>query len=210
MTLEAARLRNVSVSPPDPPEGIPVMFNPTEYSVTRGVSYAEIAVPGLQMPLLQFVRGEAQTLSVELFLDRTDTGESVLEDLEQIRRFVTIDEELHAPPVCEFQWGDVTFQGVITSLQERYALFDENGRVLRARLTVSFKSYTPAEIQSRLLNRQSPDRTKTHVVKQGERLDLIAAAHYGDPRLWPTIAGHNGIQRPRLLTPGQVLVIPAL
>jgi hypothetical protein len=210
MALEAARLRNISVSPPRPPEGIAVMFNPTEYTVSRGVSYAEIAVPGLQVPLLQFVRGDAQTLSVELFLDRTDTGESIEVDLEQIRQFVLIDEELHAPPVCEFQWGDVTFQGVITQLQERYALFDEAGHVLRARLTVSFKSYTPAEIQSRQLNRQSPDRTKTHVVKQGERLDIIAAARYGDPRLWSVIAAHNGIDRPRLVAPGTVLTIPPL
>lgn len=210
MSLEPARLRNVSTDPPEPPEGIPVMFNPTEYSISRRVNYAEIQVPGLQVPLLQFVRGESQTLQVELFLDGTDGRESVGEHLAHLRNFVTIDSHLHAPPVCEFSWGEITFQGVVTDLQERFALFKEDGDVLRARVTMTLKSYTPVEIQAREANRQSPDRTKTHVVVEGERLDLIAADEYGDASFWPVIAKANEIPRPRLLSPGTILTIPPL
>jgi hypothetical protein len=210
MNLQPARLRNISVDTPDPPEGIPVMFNPTEYSISRRVNYAEIQVPGLQVPLLQFVRGEAQTLQVELFLDGTDARESVREHLDALRSFVTIDSELHAPPVCQFQWGEVTFEGVVTDLEEKFALFDEEGNVLRARVSLTLKSYTPAEIQAREVNRQSPDRTKTRVVREGDRLDQIAADEYGDPALWAPIARANRLERPRLLQPGTVLVIPPL
>ncbi len=186
------------------------MFNPTDYSISRGVNYAEIQVPGLQVPLLQFVRGESQTLQIELFLDGTDGRESVGEHLANLRQFVTIDSHLHAPPLCEFSWGEITFQGVVTAFEEKFALFDESGDVLRARVTMTLKSYTPVEIQARQANRQSPDRTKTRVVREGERLDLIAADEYGDPTLWTVIARENNLARPRLLAAGTLLTIPPL
>ena len=210
MTLVKARLKNISAANPDPPDGIPVLFNPTEYSITRNAHYAEINVPGLQTPLLQFVRGESQVLEMELFLDRSETGESINTDIQNIRSFVTVTSSLHAPPVCEFHWGDTRFQGVMTSLKERFQMFDEDGKVLRARLTVSFKSYTPVEIQRREANPESPDRTKTHVVREGDRLDRIAAAEYGDPALWRVIAKKNNLDRARLLRPGMILTIPSL
>ena len=55
---------------------VEAQFNPTELSITRGANYAEVAVPGLRQPLLQFVRGETQVLTAELFFDGTDTQTS--------------------------------------------------------------------------------------------------------------------------------------
>ncbi len=186
-------------------------FNPSEYQIQRNVNYAEVQVPGLQMPLLQFVRGEAQTLQVELFLDNSDrTSGSVHDDLQALRGLVTIKGELHAPPVVQFAWGGESFQGVVTGYTEKFVLFDRSGNVLRARVTLAFKSYTPAEIQYRKLNPQSPDRTKTRVEREGERLDVIAAEEYGDATFWTAIARQNRIARPRVLVPGTVLVIPPL
>ena len=48
---------------------ITVLFNPTEYSFDRTNSYKATPVPGLGSPLLQFVNGECDQLSMELFLD---------------------------------------------------------------------------------------------------------------------------------------------
>src|SRR5690348_527797 len=163
MALVKATLTNISTD--DDSDPIEVQFNPTEYSMTRGASYAEVAVPGLSVPLLQFVRGETQSLSMELFLDGSDARQSVASALDDLRSFVEIDEDLHAPPVCEFQWGDTLFQGVVTTLNEKFVLFGESGEILRARVTVTMKSYVPPEVQARTLNRQSPDREKTRVVK---------------------------------------------
>jgi hypothetical protein len=216
VSLQKARLVNVSV---DPAEWVDVLFNPTEYGVDRGANYAELAVPGLVTPILQFVRGEAETLSLELFLDRTDARGAVEDDLAKLRRFVQIDPALHAPPVCRFEWGAklqgrdppaVGFQGVVTSLKEKFSLFDESGLVLRARVSLTLKSYRPVEVQLRELKRQRPDRTHVRVVREGERLDGIANEVYGDPRLWRVIAEANDIDRPRFLTPGTPLRVPSL
>lgn len=48
---------------------ITVLFNPTEYTFDRSNSYKATPVPGLGAPLLQFVNGESDQLSMDLFLD---------------------------------------------------------------------------------------------------------------------------------------------
>jgi hypothetical protein len=213
MALEHATLTNVSKQPP---ETVEVQFNPTEYGIDRGAYYAELQVPGLRTPLLQFVRGEAQTLSLELFLDATSKRASNRPDdtvesrMEALRNFVTIQPDLHAPPVCLFQWLKITFQGVVTALKEKYTLFDERGKVLRARVSVTLKSYEAVEVQLREMGLKSPDRTRVRVVREGETLAAIAAEVYGDPRLWRFLAEENGVDRPRFVPAGTPLRIPAI
>jgi len=207
-----ASLTNLSTVPTPPP--VEVQFNPTEYGIDRGASYAELQVPGLRTPLLQFVRGEAQTLTLELFLDGTVRPSinppTVEQRLARIREFVTIDPALHAPPVCRFQWLFIVFDGVVTSLKEKYTLFGEDGRILRARVTLTFKSYEAVEVQLRAMKLESPDRTRVRVVREGETLASIAAEAYGNSRLWREIAEANDIDRPRFVAPGTALRIRAL
>jgi len=222
MEFAHATLKNISKQPST---AIPVQFNPTEYGLDRGAYFAELQVPGLRTPLLQFVRGEAQTLSLELFLDGTDkrgalakalalTGsspdDSVEGRLKELRKFVEIDQDLHAPPVCQFEWGQVSFIGVVTSFKEKYTLFDERGNVLRARVTLSIKSYEAVEVQLREMKKKSPDRTRVRVLREGETLAAISAEVYGDPRLWRVIAEANAIDRPRFVPAGTALTVPAL
>jgi hypothetical protein len=207
MALDKATLTNVSVKGSDP---IKVMFNPKELTITTNMLYPDISVPGLRTPLLQFVRGEARTLEAELFLDQSNSGESLADKLTAIRDFVTVTSDLHAPPVCLFAWGDTKFQGVMTEFKEKFSMFDEAGKVLRARVTVKMKAYEPANLQYTEINKQSPDRTKTRAVRAGDRYDLIAAEEYGDPALWDVLAAANGDDRPRLLKPGRLIEIPPL
>jgi Contractile injection system tube protein len=210
MALVKARLSNVSVAPSTANPPVEVMFNPDLLTVTTNMLYPDISVPGLRTPLLQFIRGEARTLAAELFLDSSNTGESLKDKLAQLRRFVTIDSHLHAPPVCLFEWGDTTFTGVMIEFSEKFQMFDESGRILRARVTVKLKAYEPANQQLAEINRASPDRTKTRTVRAGDRYDLIAAEEYGDAVHWRVLAEANGDERPRLLAPGTLLVVPPL
>lgn len=207
MALVKATLTNVSLAGQAP---VDVLFNPDTYTIAHNMLYPDISVPGLRTPLLQFIRGEARTLAVELFLDTTDTGTSLNDRLTAIRAFVTINGDLHAPPVCRFHWGDTDFTGVMFEFSEKFTVFDEAGHILRARVTIKLKEYAPANLQYTEINPQSPDRAKTRAVRKGDRLDLIAGEEYGDPALWPVIAAANGIARPRLLVPGQLLQVPPL
>ena len=49
-----------------------------------------------------------------------------------------------------------------------------------------------------------------HVVKSGDTLSSIAAEEYLDPKLWRPIAIENGIDDPRVLIPGTLLLLPTL
>ena len=51
---------------------------------------------------------------------------------------------------------------------------------------------------------------KTHTVRRGDTLSGIATEAYHDPSLWCPIADANKMDNPRVLTPGQVLIIPTL
>ena len=206
-SMHKATLTNKSVAGST---AIKVLYNPAELTVTTNVLYPDISVPGLQLPLTQFVRGEAKTLACELFLDQSTSGESLKPCLEQLREFVTINGELHAPPVVEFAWGDTSFTGVFTEFSEKFQMFDADGHILRARVTIKMKAYDPSNRQHREINPQSPDRTKIRTARAGDRYDLIAAEEYGDPALWPVLSSANGDDRPRLLRPGDLIVVPAL
>jgi hypothetical protein len=211
MPLVKATLTDVSHAAGDPQQKrVTVLFNPTDLSVDRGSRYASMPVPGLAMPLLQYIRGESDVLSLELFLDRTDQGGDIEADLRQLATFIQIDGSLHAPPVVEFAWAQFAFTGVVTSLRQRMTLFSEDGRTLRARLTLSLRSYRSAEVQLRELKRSSPDRSHARVLREGETLAHIAYEVYGDPRMWRPIALANGITRPRFIPPGTPLLIPSL
>jgi hypothetical protein len=207
MALQKAKICDVSHAQS---KFVEVLFNPTDLSVEGGSHYASMPVPGLSMPILQYIRGESDVLSLELFLDAADKNKDVEEDLANLEKFVLIDSSLHAPPVVEFFWGGFSFTGVVTALRRKMTLFSEDGRVLRARVTLSIRSYKSAEVQLRELKLSSPDRTHVRVLREGETLAHIAYEVYGDPRMWRPIALANGIERPRFIDPGTPLQIPAL
>lgn len=214
MSLHRAQLFDVS-SAANPSPCIEVQFNPSDLSIDRGAVYASMPVPGLETPIQQFIRGDADTLTLELFVDDTSSRnqsgtESVKAKLEQLRKFVRIDKSLHAPPICKFVYGDLDFTGTVVSLRERHTLFSPTGNAVRARVTLVLKKYKSAEVQLRELALESPDRTHVRVLREGETLATIANEAYGDPRMWRPIAEANGIERPRFVAPGTALKIPAL
>jgi hypothetical protein len=211
MALVKATLTDVSHAAGDPQQTVvTVLFNPTDLSVDRGSHYATMPVPGLSMPILQYIRGVSDVLTLDLFLDRTDQNSDIENDLARIASFVVIDSGLHAPPVVEFAWGKFAFTSVVTSFRQKMTLFSEDGRTLRARVTLSLRSYKSAEVQLRDLKLSSPDRTHARVLREGETLAHIANEAYGDPRMWRPIALANNITRPRFIPPGTPLLIPAL
>ena len=46
-----------------------VLFNPAEYSIEKGNTFQSTSLPGLSTPVTQFVTGNADTLTMELYFD---------------------------------------------------------------------------------------------------------------------------------------------
>ncbi|HJS23121.1 MAG TPA: hypothetical protein VJ751_02040 [Pyrinomonadaceae bacterium] len=206
---------------PNLPPVIPVQFNPTEYSLTKGAQIAEIAIPGIDSPILQFVRGQTQTLSMELFFDTTQfgMGEAPVVDVrtltEPLYQLVKIQSNTHAPPRVRFIWGaGLTFRAIVENIAQKFTLFNPLGIPLRATATVGFKEYQTLEEQLTRLNLQSADHRKKRLVKKSETLALIAYREYGDPAQWRRIFEDREnaeiIRNPRRLTPGREITIPPI
>jgi nucleoid-associated protein YgaU len=215
------------------PDGTPsgkslaVQFNPTEYTLNKGAQLAEIPIPGLDTPILQFVRGQAETLTFDLFFDSTEKGtgaaaEPVTKKTDPFYDLVKIEGDRHAPPIVLFAWGGNAFpghrrpdsqqrhgfKGVVESVRQRYTYFSSLGLPLRATVSLALREYKTLDQQIAELNLRSPDHTKAHLVREGETIIRIAERSGGNPRDWRHIAEANRIDDPLSLAPGTRLSIP--
>ncbi|MFI1581361.1 LysM peptidoglycan-binding domain-containing protein [Embleya sp. NPDC020630] len=193
-----------------------VLFNPEDYTVNRETTYAQLPVPGLSAPIVQFVHGNAQTLEMELFLDSLEAndqagaGSDVRILVRRVVDLMDIDPTLHAPPPLVFAWSSLTFTCVLTRVAQKFVMFKPDGTPVRARLSVTFSEFRNVDMEAKEVKRQTSDYTKAHTVVAGETLQLIAWREYGSAAAWRPIALHNGLDDPRVLAVGDTLHIPRL
>jgi len=190
---------------------IEVLFNPEQYSISKGNQFASIAIPGRDNPIIQFIKGEAETLSAELFFDTHTMGNDAdarTQYVNKISNLLKIDGEIHAPPICIFKWGSLHFKGIIEKIDKNFTMFDKDGIPLRGTIGISFKQYhQPSETGD---PSSSPDRTKRRITVEGDSLWLISAREYGNPDQWKLIASENKIEDPLSIKPGTEIIIPPL
>jgi nucleoid-associated protein YgaU len=230
LTIRKAQIQRLQSDGRPAGKALKVQYNPGEYTLTKASTFAEVPIPGLDSPIVQFVRGQSETLALDLFFDSTEKGTGTTADpvtkyTDEFYQLVKIEGGTHAPPVLLFSWGEETFPGhrgystlggqgrhgfkcVLESVKQRFTFFSPNGVPLRAVLSVQFKEYKTLSDQIAELKLKSADHTKTHVVERKDTLPRIAWKAYGDPEDWRLIAEHNGIYDPMQLRTGAVLEIP--
>ncbi|HET9786227.1 MAG TPA: hypothetical protein VFP47_03785 [Pyrinomonadaceae bacterium] len=91
-------------------EDIKFQFNPTELSYDKSAQIAEITIPGLDAPLQQYIRGQAEKLTLDLFFDTSEKVEfgkvvSVTRLTDAVYKLIKIEPKRHAPPICTFFWN---------------------------------------------------------------------------------------------------------
>jgi len=199
------------LTPQVTPSEIPLRFNPTEYQLQKANNFAEIAIPGLETPPIQYVRGSSEKLTLELLVDTSDTLEDVrVKYVNALRGLLNVNSELHAPPIVAFTWDKEVFKGVLESMNITYQMFTPLGVPLRAKLSTTLREYRPVTVQYKERPRNSPDVEKIFVVRRGDSLWSIAGQVYRDPARWREIALRNDIKDPRTLEPGVELLVPRL
>jgi len=188
---------------------IPVLFNPSEYSIDGANYYPETKSPGLK-PLPQFVSGQAPSLTMELYFDTyTDDGGSDV-SLKTFEVASLMERETHDPPDVEFRWGELAFFGVIEKVSQRFTMFRPDGVPVRAKLTVTIKGKRALSKQLKDPRPNSSDKTKRRTLTADSSIWLMAAGEYGDPRYWRLIAHRNRVDDPGAIRPGTALVVPPL
>jgi hypothetical protein len=216
MALEFANLTNL-----DTGDQVEVLFNPNEYTLNKDNNFAQAVVPGLSIPLLQFVNGNMRTLEMELIFDSLEqhrhssrvinsASSDVRKLTQKVVDLMAINPATHAPPVVLFTWGGLKFTGVLSKVNQRFTMFLENGTPIRARLQVTFQEWKSALQESKEVRRQTADFTRLYRLAQGQTLSQVAAIFYGDPALWRPIAIANRIDDPRRLAVALQVTIPKL
>jgi LysM repeat protein len=207
----------------------PVMYNPEELKFEQGNTFAEVGVPGLNAPPLQYVRGKARVLTMELFFDSFETGRDVRDFTQPIVRLLDRRPTTKAPPVLLFSLGRVQFRCVLVDAGQRFTMFLRDGTPVRSTMSVRLQEYVDVDLQvsqgiffgsptlSAAVNVVAPlvagvvqaGAATVHTIAQGDTLSSIAAAYLGDAALWRLIADANKIVDPLGLVPGSSLVIPS-
>lgn len=184
---------------------VEVQFNPE----TLKVSYAVQKAGGDQRGggSTQFLGNGTTKLSFDLVFD-VSVHRGEVRDVRQLTKEIAdfmapkTGETEDAPTGVRFLWGTFLFEGVMDSLNESLELFSEDGRPLRASVSVSLsrqdvyfklgqekKSNAPAKV--------SPGTRPLEQVRRGDTVQDLAARS-GRPEDWPAIARANGIENPRL------------
>jgi nucleoid-associated protein YgaU len=212
---------------------IDAWFNPKEYTLAKTNKWEVKPVPGAGLPNAQFGGSEPQKLQIELLFDDSDahngdvsTITTKLLDIMNVKPQLGSGEKNNSrPPTVEFGWGrSIWPKAVCNSVSVKYTLFDEKGTPIRAIATVGLTQVGKATVKStggsRNRTQTTPPGTnpttvsiggvRSYMTRDGDSLQSIAYAAYGDPNHWRLIAEANGIDDPIHLRRGQVLAIPRL
>lgn len=206
---------------------IEVMFNPTEYNLDSGVNYSNLNVPGLDGPITQFISGAQDSLSIQLMFNTyqppsydpvqkrvVKKKDSEIEDVtsytSKIYNLTKIAGILHRPPVCIFKWGSLSFKGVVTSVKQKFTMFLESGKPVRALVDVTFASVLDPILSKKSSPWESPDRTKYRTLDESSSLWRLAFEEYDDVEKWKEICRANGIDNPLDIYAGMEIKLPPL
>jgi len=208
---------------------VQVQFNPE----TLKVSYANQVVPpdssakdSRGTSSTQFVGKGSTKLSLQLWFDVTSQlpqGESAKVDdvrllTKKVVDFITPKKDDHEagkflPPATRFLWGTFQFDGIVESLEESLEFFSNEGKPLRASISLSMSqqaiqfAFPDKQQNMPLAMTPSGAQPGTQLLVQaaaGSTLQNMAAG-IGKGDDWKAIAAANNIENPRMLQPGQLL-----
>ncbi len=122
-------------------------------------------------------------------------------------------------PAVRFSWGSFSFDGVVESLEESLDFFSEDGLPLRASITLGLTQQKIQAFEGRKAGATAtppgaagpsgaaPGTQPLAQAPSGSMLQSLAAAQ--GLANWQVIAEANGIENPRLLSPGQLIDLNA-
>ncbi len=139
------------------------------------------------------------------------TGGTVSEQIAHFKKVTTdLDGKIHQPGYVKIYWGDITFQGRLSSLKITYTLFKANGDPLRAIGDAVFEESLDHLIKAKEENKNSPDLTHIRIVKGGETLPMMCHRIYKDSKHYLKIARVNKLSNYRNLEAGTKLFFPPI
>lgn len=200
-----------------------VQFNPESLKVSFANQVATPSGAGDQKgtPARQFVGAGTTKLALTLWFDVSQPlpeGQQKEQDVRKLTAkvayFITPKAEgtKFVPPAVRFIWGSFQFDGIMESMEESLEFFSNDGRPLRANISLSLTQQKITEFTFRATaGPGSPATAGTRPLAQapaGSNLQNMADKQ-GQGDNWQSIASANGIENPRMLAPGQLIDMSA-
>jgi phage protein U len=197
-----------------------VWINPASYAHKTQIRYNDRQAQGSSGPSPEFNRVGEEEISFELVFDATGvvppvSGQSysngVADGVAQFTSLLaTVNGTIHSPNYLILSWAQLQFQCVLYSMNINYTLFRPDGTPLRAKLSLTFQSYTSETQLAKQANLNSPDLTHLVTVNAGDTLPLLCHRIYGDSNHYLKVAHFNGLHSFRDVRPGTQLLFPPL
>jgi len=196
---------------------VPVQFNPESLKVSFSNQKAGDDQRG--GAATQYVGQGTTKLSFDLWFDvsapepenqsETDVRQLTKKVVYFITPKKTANGKKFISPGVRFEWGTFRFDGTMESVNETLEHFSEEGRPLRAQLSLALSQQ---EIEFQFGTQVGPGQGTTetpgtrpmHTASQGETVQSIAADN-GHGEAWQGTALSNGIENPRHPETGQPL-----
>jgi hypothetical protein len=194
-------------------------FNPNDFTINRSNQWQSQETSGSGLPDTTFGGMGARQLTMSLVFDTYEQKSDVTQATGKLAALMEVPNtpspsgRAARPPHVEFGWGNFrSFRSVITQMSQKFTLFTADGTPVRATVQLTLQE-VPREAAQNQRGGQNPTSVargarKARVVLPGDTIDWIAADEMGDPNAWRALAEANGIDDPRRLRPGQVLLIP--
>lgn len=191
------------------------MFNPNKYNLRYEIEYDKKGPAGSSPSAPKFSNMKQQELSLEFFLDCTgvENADGVFVD-QKVDDFLKLaykyDGSKHKNNYLRVVWSYLVFDCVLKDADIAFTLFRSDGRPLRAKITAKFLGFV--NDQKRVLSdkAQSPDLTHYRVVKDKEKLPLMAQGIYESNAYYLDVAQANGLVNFRKLKTGEQIYFPPL
>ncbi len=199
-----------------------VWINPATYTHEYGISHSDRQAPGSNGASPEFNKVCQETVAFELVFDATGVvpppipgtpipKKGVTAPIDEFRQLaVTVNSDTHRPNFLRLIWAQLQFDCVLSKLSINYTLFRPDGTPLRAKLSVSFTSFSSEVELAQEANLHSPDMTHLVTVLAGDTLPALCFRIYGSSQYYLGVAAFNRLPDFRRLRPGAQLVFPPL
>jgi Contractile injection system tube protein len=162
----------------------------------------------------QFVGAGTTKLALTLWFDVTAMEKDPVDDVRRVTTKVVYfmtpqksdaDPKKLSPPGVQFQWGSFLFKGIVEALDESLEYFSQDGKPLRASMTLTLSQQKILETKFTGDGKVPalPGRAPLKAAKQNQSLQNMAAKNGKDD--WQSIAAANGIEDPMRMAPGALV-----
>jgi len=215
LALQKAILRVVDGTP----GFLRVKFNPTKYSVSRSARWNQPATTGAENSPPSQYTGQAEPMSLDmtLFFDELESADNdVMGDVNKLLNWTKPDpmnlrQQRPQPPLLTLEWGGNPaldgFKGYLSNVSAEYSMFRVDGRAIRATCTIKLQQQVEEPAGTNPTS-GSLESTGSHLLIEGETLQSIAYAEYGEASYWRGVAAFNDIDDPTRLRVGIRLLLP--